>query len=311
MKKTLFFIFIIFISCGGTTKSEIAITSPKNDVEKLNLREKVKSISTEFYEVSPYTGELELATVYSTIIQAYPKTVMSFNKDGYMIGREDYNADNELYLKYTLKLRPDNQLELQVKEGLYLETSTISNWYNNQNLLIKSVEMDGKTIHCQDFYKYNELGKEIERIHEYSRSKNIDRFVSEYNEQGILIKQIQYDENGNKEQSIEYIYNKHGLLYKEILKDEVGNLTSEKIYEYNKDGFEVNRSIRGNSYTCTIKNDYNTLNDKVSTVIKARDKEVWTFSYKYDEKNNWIKRISYLNDKKKYEEIREIEYYDY
>lgn len=310
MKKTLFFIFIIFISCGGTTKSDIAITSPQNDVEKLNLREKVKSISTEFYEVSPYTGELELATVYSTIIQAYPKTVLSFNEDGYMIGREDYNADNELYLKYTLKLRPDNQLELQVKEGLYLETSTISNWYNNQNLLIKSVEMDGKTIHCQDFYKYNELGKEIERIHEYSRSKNIDRFVSEYNEQGVLIKQIQYNENGKKEQSIEYVYDKKGQLNKEILKDNVGNIKSEISYEYNKDGLEINRTIRRNSNTCTIKNDYNAFNDKISTVINSNEKEVWMFSYTYDKQNNWIKRVTYLNEKKKYEEIREIEYYN-
>lgn len=124
--------------------------------------------------------------------------------------------------------------------------------------------------------KYNEKGNQIEA--DWSNAMgihNLTRYKYVYDLEGNAIEEIQSDSQGKVFKRITYIYDKAGRVteYKSYDQDNVMN--NHIINAYN---------INGNKISTSVYTSNGTLFEKT------------TYTYTYDDKLNWIKRIVFKND---------------
>ena len=152
-----------------------------------------------------------------------------------------------------------------------------------------SYNIDGE-IHWKKKYKYDDKGNEIEEKH--------------YNKNGGLIftYKYKYDDKGNRIERSGYGWPSF-------------DLTSKTKYKYDDKGNEIEEKNYNFEFLSTTLTKYK-YDDKGNEIEeKSYDKknkliDKTNYEYKFDDKENWIQQIKFIDDKPAFIIEREIKYYD-
>jgi hypothetical protein len=184
--------------------------------------------------------------------------------------------------------------------------------YNEKGNLVESKICHPGLDDLLDIYQYDENGKkeetlsyrdgEIELIYRYKyddKGNMIEQY--EFDNNSILTAKwiSKYDEKGNQVESYSYFSDSTFFSKSAIKVDENGNKVEEKHYN-SKGGLESTYLYKHNNYGDFIE----------TQVYDARGdlKSTYTYKYKYDKKNNWIKKTVYDNEIPWVIEVRSFEY---
>lgn len=193
--------FCLF-SCDTTAQK-------KNDLQRQNLKGKVKSVKQFSYEVVEKFGEI---TKGINIGWSEDDNSLSLYDDkGNLIEENLYNYDRILLLKYK------NQYD---DKGNLIE----GNWYNP----------DG-TLGFKSKYQYNDKGNKIEENWYDSDGKLIGKVKVQYDEKGNVIEETRYNSNGKLSSKSKYLYDDEGNKIEENWYNADGILGSKYKYQYKYD----------------------------------------------------------------------------
>lgn len=288
MKKILALLIVsatVLCSCSRFEENEFG-TSWAED----NLKGKVQSVKLTIHDVTKKFGELKPGSIteevykhplssaytYSQLhFDYYKKSICkrTYNEDGMILSDKWYNKDKELCYETTNKY----------KEGQLTETITEITYHFRYSSLPKSIlrsvySYDSATGKVKEEVVYNDTALYMTRTFEYADNEETCRYKTGYTvthfENRMPVDRISFDSIGNETGTTKY--NKHGL---------VTSYNSTKSREYK----------------------YNEFNDPISL---TEDIDSYTFTYEYDKKKNWTKRITYKDDEPIYIEVREITYFE-
>jgi len=258
--------------------------SKKNDLYKLNLVGKVKAITETHFTAIERFGEIVKGEQERLGTNSF-----FFNETGYLIETNDYDY-TKIYQKK--KYKYDAQ-------GHLLEMDVYTN----------TVEKDGE-LTSKFIYEYDKKGNNI--------------FQKVYEWKGALIFTItrSFDDAGNVEEERIKQGSKFlafGADWKKRYKyDENGNIiqmmfyTPPEIFDYTE-SYEYKNGIlismkRDRNYIKVYKYDENKNiieeNEKTDTIMS-----IYKYTYRYDDKGNWISKVQYRGEEAIKLTERDIEYY--
>jgi len=257
MNKTITLVFatitLVFVACSGN--------SSKPDY---NLKGKVRHIrTTNYYAVERFgkfekgelTDELEEPCLYDNY----------FSLSGLMDSTVAYNRQKQLLYK------------------------SFNTFENDKIIAQKNYNGDGSLASSYDF-SYNEKTGEQEEVRRYDAKEGRRwRYVVRRSPNDpSVIEKIIYDENGDVNYRCKVKeYKKNGTLVKEIVYNSDGDV--ERVAEYNNDGkILIDSAVIQESVSRWV---YNKKGD-VEYMESARRGD-YHYSYEYDSKGNWIKKIWY------------------
>ncbi|WP_341199823.1 hypothetical protein [Croceibacter atlanticus] len=276
-------IFISFISC----KQEY-----KNDLDTLNITNSVKSIKELSFTVKNDFGKISKAEpteYYNEHNSSYSNKIISFNKNGYVIKKSFFDDQGSIKEVEKFSLDETNRkikFEQYGNEGN--RTALNLHNYQNDSEVPKSIENYDRNGELEFIWKfrYNENLNEIERYVEYPDGQVPQRWFTTYNDRGKTksITEIRDSSEGFKE--ILY-YNDTDLLIK---KKNYFEQEPQYVWIYTYDE-----------------------NDNISSCKKksqgSNEIEYMDYKYTYDDENNWIEKVVYINEIPKFIIEREYQYY--
>lgn len=286
MKKiyTLLLIPIVFFfSCSCLDENEFGTSLADN-----NLKGDVQSVKHTIYNVSKKFGEIKPGSLCEKGYE-HPLS-FGFNYvlyEGYFEGSICKSTYDKNGMLLTKKWYDENK-EL---------CNEVSNTYNNGVLIESNETTIYKYIPNSNYkstYWYNQTtGKKQKEI--INHDTNIITRQFEYTDSTETI-----TTDGSKYYLVTHF--KDGRPTLRIRYDSVGNETC--ITNYNNHGFRISYSEKGES---DLEYKYNEYFDPISLI---EDIDTYTFTYEYDKKKNWIKRITFKGNDPIFIETREIIYFE-
>ncbi|WP_299767449.1 hypothetical protein [uncultured Dokdonia sp.] len=274
------------------------------------------------------------------------KTKEEYDKNGHLTSLKLYE-DGDLTDTYTY-LYEENKL-VSEKEDDGEDTTKKTYRYNTSGLLIEKKEYDNNTLEYLYTYAYNKKGFMIEKEYTSLREDSgafggttYSKTIYTYNNNGKCTSETEYHKDGREKNKIIYEHsntNGHTILEKEkhdedkyvpqysITYDTRGNITEKILYSYY--GKQEERRVRtfdANNNVLTYESynednvlvnhivyNYNAQKDPIQEVSTRNkdDQYIRKYMYEYDERGNWITRVT-LKDGDEYisnEVKRTIKYY--
>lgn len=304
-----FFFMIILIDCSSGVSTDTIL--PDSDLVNENLKGPVNKIFIDYSNIEVVDG-IEVLTKgipdnYALGVDGWGTSIWEYNRYGNLISKTE-----------DLSIEGDNH------------TTSCYYFYNELQQKIRVI------------YSSNSRGFSNEKIYRYDYDK-IGRLIKEsWNEDG---EKIVYSYEGNKQIGIEwqalYPTGKVVLMLKSKKTQVVDSLSginyatkyyyipmqgSSDFYFERADSIvrefdQYHRVISHISYDTSNVQDFKCLykynehgdeiwNLRMHVFDDLTEETVLTFSYEYDEMNNWIKRTAYENSVPVHVTIRTIEYYD-
>lgn len=256
----------------------------KNDLQKVNLYGKVKSIREISYQAVEKNGNIEKENIISD-------KIISFNEKGYTAEIIlHYFAPEPLILsktifKYNLQdvLIEEDEYD---SDGNFFEKTKYLYDEKNNVIAIEWFNSEGK-FKSKYIYKYDENGNEIERWYHY------------HTEKPFLVNRFQYDAHNRLIEFRKYV--------------EGGKLEEITTYQYDKNGrnTKIHSFLPNGKWTDTITYLYDENGKEIGYVYKEKWKRkiIYIYTYEFDSHSNWIKKIEYKNNRPRTITERRIEYY--
>lgn len=309
---------LLFISCSyEDNKNEIK----KNDWEDMGLIGKVKSITTYGYKAVERFGEVE--KISRTLNDNIEDHKVLFNDMGNITEKYKFNLDETKSNKWIYNYNK-NQKKVEANWINISTNDTMSNIlyeYDDKGNLI--TELDAILIVFESFtkfsYKYDSNNHLVEKdifnaYYDYLDSK----WKYKNDKYGNMIEASVYDYLYNKEGKLLGIYkykydNKKNLIEEEDLTSN-GELYRKNVYKYDDKGNRIEYNSYESDGSLSFKHVYK-YDDKGNLIDKRRYESdskldgINSYKYTYDKKGNWIKKISYYNEKPTYIQERKIEYF--
>lgn len=281
MKKSILLIIFLSISirsvnaqCGiGYNYDFKNIT----DLDKRDLKGKIKSVTYSHYDVVNNFGEISNGTKKC-------EQELLFNEDGTVKKITEYNSKEEIE-------------DVYVHEYENGEINLISH-YNNKGILVAKTAFIKEGLNIR------------EQLFGSDGSLNDQYFIRSYDLQANLIKEVwKYHENPKESDITKYYYDKYNRVLKYIRHgNDIFTLTYKD--NYSKTPVKIERF---EPLTKKLKIDESYECNFQGSIIKHYFHEELSRSYDYiyDNKNNWIKQIVFLTDAKIADEIieRKINYF--
>lgn len=262
---------LLFICIANIVFSQV---KPNNDLWKMNLKGKVKSVREIQYIESQNGYVLQNPSKFTT-------TKTTFNKMGDVI-KVKINFENGK--KYKTKIKNSYYKRSQDENANKTKTITKSNLgdkvinhyrYDSKSRLLLAYNNTNKgrvpVLHdSKDYYEYE--------LKENNYTKKIS------NRMGVLL-------------SKEY-----------FTCDEKGNILKKEFY--NKDGFKENiETFKYDENNNVIERNYSAITGNVGDKPTYLDEKIKTYKYILDKHNNWISKTEYIDGKLSNTTTREIKYY--
>ena len=278
-----------------------------------NIKGNVKIIYTYRYDAIENFGEVEKGS-------GFLKKKLTFDEDGKQTEEIRYNSNGNIEKKKKWAYNRDGSLIEFKRYTKEILRDHRKFKYNSNNKLIEKLKIksDG-SLGSKYVYKYNSEGKMVESQIFIGLARGFKN-IYKYNENGTVRENNQYNCYGVFHSKETYLYdtNKHLIMRNTFAEN--GRQNEKWVWKRNEDGFETFVKDNGywNSYKeYTLSFFRNTLNDILSLVyISEEGSETNSYSYIYDNQNNWTQKISYkllniFGDIKKPLSIveRKIEYY--
>ncbi len=280
--KYLIFVVCTFFMLESCTKTNSI--NLKNDLQKAELKGKIKSISAKHFSArdsfgivvkTGYFNELNSYSIRYYNQHGYITKVLGLNKHGNPLGTTlyYYNASNHLV---KIEEVDPNSASVSIER---IEYDSVSN--TEIGIITKNEKVEGKKL-----TKYN-LNKQVLEYRYYDSLGNISTTITHT-----------YDINGNNISS-DYVFNNNTRQNQKMYYDSYGKLIKLKITSQSP---TVNHSSE-TIYT------YNDMLDVIYSEEISKDNVFkTTYTYLYDELGNWIKKTC-KSDNLIYIYEREIEYY--
>ncbi len=273
---SFFVIFIILSSSCEENKIGCNREDVDNDWKKMNLNGKVKKIEMEMFKPITKFGLIEAG---EKIVQGSlgEHESVEFNEFGKIMKKKLFGHDGEYVYFY-------NSQQLERVEYLFL---------------YKAVKK----------YVYDSEGK-VSEVNEYCNEENcmgiggmgdlLGKERLKYNDIKKVVRSDYYSGSGNLFLRIDYtydiyqgfpIYVKHTNVVNFNGKEEISE-TNELSISYNKDNDKIREFVVSTS------------------ALLGKSERDYTYQYLYDEKKNWIKKVTYKDDKPETLSVRKIVYYN-
>ncbi len=243
-------------------------------------------------EMSNYNNEGGLRT----------KLIFIYNEQGKQLESISRLADGSLFY------RTEEKYDEQGKHIEHLQYSGVEeriisheiHSYNEKGNLVSLIDynIDG-SIKSQWLHKYDEQGRAIEQIREYTAKENLrsnTKQTYKYNQHGDCTEMIYYKFDGSIDLSLTFIYkyNEHGNRI-ETSTYRNGNLEATHIIEYDSEDQMIVHKPK----------DREELEDQMDEKSAVKTKQ-----YEYDSHGNWIKKTIFYKKIPSNILIREITYWD-
>lgn len=305
----------------------------KNDLRKMNLYGKVKSIREITYEAKDYFGDTVKGRIkLLTSGESENNRSFSFNRDGYIIVEssftERYDGRGEiLETKITTKYNENNQkIDEQHYNYLIIRREQWMYEYSTNGVLLELNKYDTYgNLRSKIKYEYDETGNNI-KINDYNSSGELCKEITyTYNSKQYIAEEIMnrycnmfegmtFPSEGYSRFS--YEYDNYGNIIKTISKNEFGEVIETILSKYNIYGNVVEEVFLGEKALPkkSVKYKY----DNFGNVIKVKVYPIYSINrpndekLRYDKHNNWIRKIHFERDgffMDNYIIEREIEYY--
>lgn len=285
----------------------------KTDVQKENLKGKVKTLSEITYKAHKNNDVLEKQTE-----KPLEKKHIIYNNKGYKLEEHKFEAETNGNEKWTYKYDKNKLVERKRTSDKDIFTIYGKLKYDSQgNKIEENVYTDyGNEVYINKYtFKYDSKNNLIEENFYGSGEKIENSITYSYNKKGKEIECNRYNHKGLRFENIQSEYNGKGELIATNVYDEADKLTIKKIFQYDEKGNIVSREIQ--HFNSNIPPPppmgmpvagNNKTESKDDEEMHYTQKETYKYT-KYDAKGNWIERLEYFSEKLSSITEREIEYY--
>lgn len=319
-------ILLLFLPIVGCTSGDDTDT----DLEILNLQGSVKSVFEVRYLATEKFGEVVKQVERDDEPWESAKQI-KFNTDGNKIEEIWYRSNRNISYRDTFIYNSNGKLSEvnKFRSSDSLSSSRVIS-YNEQGSISEEIYYDSYNSVSESYeYVYDENNLIIE-VNRYSDDKELiektkytyynNNYLHEayvYNEDGSLYEKIVYHYNDNAELTKLEIYDSDNELYYThhiTYDDNMNILETETKQDMSFRVSEDNKSLILDKHTITIRESfkYNNSGFIQELEIYWSDEESETFEthlFTYDQNNNWIRKVEYVDDNPEYLVIRTIEYY--
>ncbi len=233
----------------------------------------------------------------------------SKNKNGW----DNYNIKGEVK---TIRESSYNAVERfgKVEKGDEARRGKTLNFDSNGKLTEEDIYI-GVSLSAKVIHHYDEQNKGIESLI-YNASGSLDsKAIYHYDNKNNNLDVIYYNSDGDFDYKFSYKYNDKGFNTEEYLYVDEVNYSYKITYKYDNKGKRIEKVKYKPSTSFQIRETY--VNDdkgnNIQTFMYDSDGicfAKFTYKYEYDEKDNWIKQITYKDKKPVELTEREIEYYN-
>ena len=303
--------------------------------------------ATSRYNPKGYVIEFLSSTGEDTIENEYvhfkeEKTTYRYDSKNNLIGTNSYLAGDVLNDSSSYKVDDKgNRIDWYTFKGDGTLKQNYTTEYDNKGHILESNEYLRNRLVNRHTFKYDEKGNQVEENMFGSDGHLRWKETFAYDAKGNLVEVTDYKQNGSFDARFTYTYDAKGnqieekeftsessQRHKRILTKYDGEGNVVEVNEFNDKGHfssQCKLDKRGNHLLDVTYNPDGTLLEKISQDYKYDDhgNEVEIerrltdghvsmknmYKYEYDKKGNWLKKISYENDKPVRITERKIEYY--
>jgi hypothetical protein len=299
---------VLFLGCSDSKGLE-------NDLKSDNLRGNIKSLNKKSFVVNVVNNEIKKGRKCRGDYCPRKDQYHLYNKKGDRIESIYYDLDGNIDLRESTSYESNgNKIEVvtQDSDGSVYISETYE--YDNRGRVIEEILYNDKGIQKTLKYKYNVLGRLKEKITYRKTGDEDNRLVYSYYLNGNLkkeclyldedevlkTKKYKYDDNSNCTEINEYfltnpdgstnfVYDENDrVIYEEVL-DFRGDEIESFYYQYDDFDNEIILEIK----------DYGSFNHTNLS-----------YKYEYDFYQNWLRRITFVDEIPKYMIEREITYHE-
>jgi hypothetical protein len=221
----------------------------KNDLEKLNLKGKIKFISELTYQPLQ-EGDM---IIKGRMVQWYTN---SFDQSGNKIEDIKYKSDSTIDKKYIYKYNSEGKRqELTMISGDDLLTLLIKYQYDSQGNLAEDISYDEKgQMDKKIMYLYGDNGLVMEENIYASSGELRQKLRYAYNSEKLLVETSRYRGNGKLERRITYKHDNLGNETEEKTFSADGSLisTNSNVYEFDHQGNWIRKTTLSSNLPVSI-----------------------------------------------------------
>ena len=341
MKKILLplIIFSIIASCSNlkTDKTEF-----KNDLKIRGLKGRIKSIRTEIFEYKKTKDSFKIGDKLNSYSPFDRDELLEFDEKGFLIKRTEFNTNNEITDQTNYQYNSKSQLKKIIEVENYGKGSTYKKdfFYNTNDSLIKYIisndsfkrvsiierDSNNRMVKVQDIvddtiqmsiiYNYDKYDNLIEENKYLKGNIPVKKITKKYKNklvQSEIIKEYKkWGDTLKEKKNYSYDSKNRLLLIKSNYIDNK-NYTSIQ-YSYDSNGTLIKQKIEliGNENSTILIQKWDNFSNLIehSRINKLNEiKETWSYEYKFDNSNNWIKKISFKNQKPLNITLRKVQYW--
>jgi hypothetical protein len=301
MKKLVMIISIAALTAGSAFAQN---NNPKTDWEEFGLKGKVKSVATKHYEAIDKFGSISKGK--EGVLAG--DTLLQFNNNGNLVKRCFYYAHDGGYLNDCETLTSDNDNN-KITSGSFTYGYYVTKYDNKRNLIeTNHYRLEDGNLAYKEMHKYNENGNLIETNYYSSEGKLESQRIYKYDTKQNLIEEVG-DNNNGIQHKLKYKYDDRGRQIEQYGYNKFETLVYKLIYEYNNRD-EIVKDFK--YYYDDKENEYHSEWDYVTYWHSDFIHKSFYEYTKYDNKGNWVERITYEGEAKIPMSITErtIEYYE-
>lgn len=269
--------YSLCLLCLLLSQTLFAQNEAKNDLQKMNIKGKVKTLTYLNYDAYDKFGKMQ--------IKYTGKEVNTFDNYGNLISKTTYDLKNQL-----------------VSKGTYL--------YDKTHNLIEINLFHGSIFKAKSIMKYDQrLLSETDRY--YKTGDIMSKTSYEYDNSGNLIREDEYNADGTTSTITKYVYENYGgqkSISKNVYTESEANNDSEvRLYDSLDNVVNV-KYYKNDTRTLELEYTYNSNGDIISIRNDETDPPYdanITFSYKYDLMGNSTDKIRY---ERKFDRPTPVEY---
>ncbi len=280
MRNIGYIILIIFLFSGCKTDTEFVVS--ENSLSRSNLNGKIQK-TTEFYYT--YGNDDLISNGYK---------IRRYNTDGMIIESVTYDANNFIVDEELYTYSSEKMTEL-VEYSNYDRhfCDAIESIYREDGLIEKQITYNryfGSGSNNGDLIieYYYDSNNNVDHLTVMCEEQNLNRYINYIYEEDTIVMEEDKDLNTGTITNYKYLYDKYGNICERNSINEYGEIDSQEKYTYDEYGNQI-----------FYENDTGLLGFKSS----------YSYKYKYDGDDNWVKRVKVVNGEDKECIDREIEYY--
>mgnify|MGYP005857073581 CR=1 FL=1 len=261
--------------------------------------------------------------------------VFKYDDSGNLIEKSSFDSKGILYAKriYTYNKYGNKISEIKYNDKNDIESKEVIE-YDGRNKISKTEYGSNGKIKNKMLYEYDKDGNRIKYSRYNSNGELVYKSLSKFDKNGNKIEYLNYGSDGKLKNKNSLIYDRKDSLIEKIYfnyesketqknkYDKDGNLVESKtifsdgsVFKETLEYDEFGREIKAILKTTDKSSMHETGYDKFGNEIFYRyttENSIWfkETKYKFDKKNNWIKKTIYKQSVVEYFIERNIEYFD-